>query len=66
MERQDAINALTEKENGLDLAVATPEASQPDSEADSMYGEQQKWSSAWFTHILRGCTHESVFYIFLS
>lgn len=39
MERQDAISALTEKDNGLDQAVATPEASQPDSEADSMYEE---------------------------
>lgn len=42
MERQDAINALTEKDNGLDQAVATPETSQPDSEADSMYEESQK------------------------
>lgn len=65
MERQDAINALTEKENGLDQAVATPEASQPDSEADSMYGEYQKWSIAWFMQIFRGCTHEMLFYISL-
>ncbi|KAF9325656.1 hypothetical protein BG006_010861 [Podila minutissima] len=45
MERQDAINALSEKDNGLDQAVATPEASQPDSEADSIHSGRQNGDS---------------------